>query len=47
MYKKISENENQPVKIPLPKSQIFELIGWESNVIVPDGSNTIFTIEEI
>lgn len=44
-YKKISEDENMEIKIPLPKSQFFELTNWESNVIVPDNINMIFTTE--
>ncbi|KYD30315.1 hypothetical protein [Parageobacillus toebii] len=43
-YKKISEDQKEKVTIPLPKSQLFELIDWEPNIVPFDSSKVIFEI---
>ncbi|MBM4764689.1 hypothetical protein [Bacillus sp. B15-48] len=44
-YKKISEEQNERFTIPLPKSQLFELIGWEPHLAAFGGNNVIFEVE--
>lgn len=45
-YKKISEEEGQKVTIPIPKSQLFELVGWENKFFVSADGGMMFEIAD-